>query len=109
HAFQKLLAAVKTDLECVAQHTNLLRRANEWSTKGQDNGYLLRGSELQQAEAWLSQAHENKHPLPTPLQGEYIFASRRDDVRRQRRNLIMVSTALVVSIGLAIAAAFAGV
>jgi len=108
-ALQKLLAAVKTDLEWVAQHTNILRRANEWNTKGQDNGYLLRGSELQQAEAWLSQATENKQPRPTPLQSEYIFASRRDDVRRQRRNLILVSTALVVSIGLAIAAAFAGV
>jgi WD40 repeat protein len=107
-AFQKLLNALKTDLGWVGQHTNLLRQANEWQAKGQDAGYLLRGSELQSAETWLSQATEDKQPHPTQLQSEYIFASRQDDVRRQRRNLIWVSTGLVVSIVLAIAAVFSG-
>jgi len=108
-ALQKLFAAIKTDLGWVAQHTDLLSRANEWHTKGRDNGYLLRGSELQSAETWLSQASENKQPRPTPLQSEFIFASRQDDVRRQRRTLIGVSVAMVVSIALAIAAVISGV
>ncbi len=108
-ALQKLFAALKTDLGWVAQHTDLLTRANEWNTKGHDNGYLLRGSELQSAETWLSQASENKQPRPTPLQSEYIFASRQDDLRRQRRTLIGVSIAMVVSIALAIAAVISGI
>jgi len=108
-ALQKLFAALKTDLSWVAQHTNLLSRANEWNTKGRDHGYLLRGSELQNAETWLSHASENKQPRPTPLQSEYILASRQDDVRRQRRNLIFVSTALAVSVLLAIMAVVSGI
>jgi len=108
-AMQKLLAALKTDLGWVAQHTNLLTRANEWDTKNRDSGYLLHGSELQEAETWLSQASEDRQPRPSPLQSEYIFTSRQDDVRRQRRNLIWVSTALVVSILLAVAAVISGV
>jgi len=108
-AIQKLLAALNTDLGWVAQHTELLSRANEWDIKGRDNGYLLRGTELQSAETWLSQASDTKQPRPTPLQSEFIFASRQDDVRRQRRTLIGVSAALVVSIALAIAAMVAGV
>jgi WD40 repeat protein len=107
-AMQKLLAAIKTDLAWVAQHTFLLSRANEWSAKKRDTGYLLRGNELQEAESWLSHASETTQPRPTPLQSEFIFTSRRDDVRRQRKNLILVSTGLVVSILLAIAAVFSG-
>jgi len=108
-ALQKLFAALKTDLGWVAQHTDLLSRANEWNTKKRDNGYLLRGTELQSAETWLSQTSENKQPRPTPLQSEYILASRQDDVRRQRRTLIGVSIAMVISIALAIAAVISGV
>jgi WD40 repeat protein len=108
-ALQKLFAALKTDLGWVSQHTELLSRANEWNTKGRDNGYLLRGSELQSAETWLTQASENKQPRPTPLQSEFIYASRQDDVRRQRQKLIGVSVAMVVSIVLAIFAVISGV
>lgn len=103
-AMQKLIAALNTDLDWVAQHTNLLRRANEWESKGREAGYLLRGGELQAAETWLSHAAEDKQPRPSTLQSEYIYASRKDDIRRQRRNLIWVSTGLVVSVLLAIAA-----
>ena len=61
-ALQKLFAAIRTDLEWVAKHTNLLRRANEWDAKGRDHGYLLHGSELQLAESWLSHASDDKQP-----------------------------------------------
>jgi WD40 repeat protein len=108
-ALQKLFAAVKTDLEWVAQHTNLLRRANEWNAKARDQAYLLRGSELQVAESWLARASDDKQPRPSTLQSEYIYTSRQDDVRRQRRNMIWVSSGLVVSILLAIAAVVSGI
>ncbi|HNF94489.1 MAG TPA: toll/interleukin-1 receptor domain-containing protein, partial [Anaerolineales bacterium] len=108
-AMQKLMAAINTDLDWVKQHTVLLKRANEWNSKKQDGSYLLRGSELQGAELWLSKSSDNKQPHPTPLQSEYIFASRQDASRRQRNTLIGVSAALVVSILLAIAAIVGGV
>jgi len=103
-ALTKLLEALNTDVEWTKQHTHLLNRSIEWDTKERDGGYLLRGGELQEAETWLSQASDEKQPHPNTLQSEYIFTSRQDDVRRQRRNLILVSTALVVSVFLAIAA-----
>jgi WD40 repeat protein len=108
-ALKTLLAALKTDLEWVAKHTNLLSRANLWEAKSRESGYLLRGNELQEAETWLSHASENTQPRPTPLQSDFIFSSRRDAMERQRRNLAWVSTALVVSIALAIAAVYAGI
>jgi len=77
-AMRKLIAALHTDLGWVSQHTNLLRRANEWNAKNRDNGYLLRGPELQEAEAWLAQGFGNKIPSPTPLQAEYIVASQQN-------------------------------
>lgn len=108
-AMQKLMAAINTDLDWVKQHTVLLKRANEWHSKKQDGSYLLRGSELQGAELWLSKSSDNKQPHPTPVQSEYIFTSRQDATRRQRNTLIGVSAALVVSILLAIAAIVGGV
>ena len=108
-ALQTLFAAVKTDLDWVNRHTHLLRRSNEWNAKGRDDGYLLRGTELQEAESWLSQAGEDKQPRPTALQSEYIYLSRQDDLQRQRRNLVRVTVALVVSVILAISAAVAGI
>lgn len=104
-----LLDALKTDLDYVAKHTELLRRANEWDKKGRDSGSLLRGGELQEAETFLKQGmDENKQPRPTSLQSEYVLASRQDDAKRQRRNLVWVSSALAISVVLAVMAVIAG-
>lgn len=114
-ALQKLLAALKTDLDWVNQHTVLLRRARRWESNERDSSYLLRDRELQAAEAWLSQAAEDKQPRPSQLQNEYIFASRQDEIhrqeeaaRRQRRNLIMVSIGGVIALIMAIVAGILG-
>ena len=104
-AMKKLLAAMQTDLGWVAQHTNLTSRAIEWDTKKRDAAYLLRGGELREAEKWLSEASDEKQPRPTPLQKEYILASQQDEVKRQRRNMILISSALGVSVVLTILAA----
>jgi len=108
-AMQKLLDAINTDLDWVKFHTVLLRRANEWQTREKDHSFLLRGSELQDAELWLSKSSDEISPQPTPAQNEYIFASRQDATKRQRNTLIGVSLALVVSIFLAITAVLAGI
>ncbi|HEY9676050.1 MAG TPA: TIR domain-containing protein [Waterburya sp.] len=74
-AFTKLIAALETDLTYVRAHTRLLVRAKEWENAGHDRSFLLRGSDLEQAEQWLAQG-ASEQPQPTPLHREYINASR---------------------------------
>jgi GTPase SAR1 family protein len=82
-AFQKLVAAIETDVPYVRAHTRLLMRAREWEAARQDISFLLRGSDLQQAEAWFAQSAD-RSPQPTALQRDYIETSRR--VERERQN-----------------------
>ncbi|MEO8609438.1 MAG: TIR domain-containing protein [Chloroflexota bacterium] len=100
-AFQALLNALDTDLSHVRQHTRLLVRAKEWEASGKNDSFLLRGSDLSQAEDWLAQGVAKK-PAPTALHAEYINASRDAAVRRQRTLLAGVTFALVVALGLAV-------
>jgi WD40 repeat protein len=96
----QLLEAVDTDLSYVRQHTRLLVRAREWDSNGRANDYLLQGNDLREAETWLAEGL-NKRPSPAPLQAEYIAASRRITIIRQRNFIIGVSVALLVAIVLA--------
>lgn len=73
-SFDKLLSAIDTDLEYVRTHTQILLKAQEWSTYGKDRSYLLTGSELSLAEQWLLRSTD-KQPQPTPLQQEFIGSS----------------------------------
>ena len=50
----RLLGALDTDLESVQAHTRWLVKALEWDSEGRDKSFLLRGSELKAAEAWLA-------------------------------------------------------
>jgi WD40 repeat protein len=100
-ATRDLIAALQTDHDWVKMHTRLQTRALEWDRKNQDGGYLLRGSDLQEAEAWLSAA-KDKDPQPTALQTEYLLASRAAATRRQRQTLIAVAAVMILSIGLGI-------
>lgn len=100
-AFAQLLKALDTDLDYVREHTRLLTRAREWDLRGRTGSYLLDGEEIQSAEKWLAQSGKNS-PQSTNLHQEYIFASRQKQQGRQRRLLIGVSAALVVSLGLAL-------
>ncbi|NUQ05820.1 MAG: TIR domain-containing protein, partial [Anaerolineae bacterium] len=102
--FEQLIEALDTDLDYVQGHTRLLVRAREWDSKARDASYLLRGSELSTAEGWLAQSG-GKEPKPTALQTQYILASRRASTTRQRTLLAGVSTALAITVGLAIVAA----
>lgn len=98
-SIQTLSEIMDTDLGWVKAHTRLLVRSLEWEQKGRNDSFLLRGRDLEDAERRL--AERGKKPEPTPLQGEYIFASRRSAMRRQGRILGAVVFGLILSILLA--------
>jgi len=102
-SFKWLLNALDTDLDHVRIHTRLLVRALEWQDRKRDNSYLLRGTDLSEAEEWLT-ASANKQPLVTQTHTQYILASRRAAAARQRITLIGVTAALVFSIALSVLA-----
>jgi WD40 repeat protein len=98
-----LAQALDTDLDWVREHTRLLVRAAGWQERRHDTSLLLHGADLLAAEQWLSNGAD-KEPKPTQLHRDYILASRTQERRRARWTLAAVTTALVVAIGLAIAA-----
>jgi WD40 repeat protein len=98
-----LVRALETDLEHVRAHTHLAGQAIDWERTGHDRARLLRGSELQEAERWLTEAAA-KEPGATELQAQFVQASR-DAARRRGRILFAgVAFALVVAIALAVVA-----
>ncbi len=103
---QKLIEAVRTDLEWVRQHTRILRRATEWDGKKRNSSFLLQGADLEEAQRWMVDAASKPNRDVVPLQAEYILASRVAANRKQRNLLVGVSLALVVSIALGIIALF---
>jgi WD40 repeat protein len=99
-AMERLVSALDRNLEHAREHTRWLVKAIEWDGEGRDRSFLLRGSELKAAEAWLAAASDDTEPAPTPLQREYLLASREAAARRQRA-LVGASLAVaVISIGL---------
>src|SRR5262249_27504579 len=102
-ALTKLTTALDTDLEWVHAHTELLVRAKEWEQAGRTRSGLLRGVELTTAEQNLV-AEAGKAPLVVPLQQEFVVASRRNATRTLGTIVAAVSTALIVTVVLAILA-----
>ena len=101
-AFAKVLDALDTDLAWAEVHTRLLVRAVEWDAR-RDSSLLLRGRDLESALQQIA-ANAGKEPVPTELQREYLFASRKASTRRQRVILGSILLALVVSVSLGIVA-----
>lgn len=89
-AFAQLLDSIKTDLNWVKQHTRLLQRAAEWNLKKRNRIYLLQGSDLTDAERWMADSTIYEGREVTPLQAEYIIASRKGATGRQRSLIIGV-------------------
>lgn len=102
-SFKWLTNALDTDLEHVRMHTRLLVRALEWDERKRDSSYILRGTDLSEAEEWLT-ASASKQPQATQTHTQYILASRRAAAARQRVTLIGVTAALVFSIALSVLA-----
>ncbi len=96
--FPELLTAMDTDLDHLRAHTRLLVRALEWHNKGQNPSYLLRGSDLQEAQQWLMQA-VSKTPQPTEQQATYIRTSQAAataqlQARKRAKWIVLLTTVL---------------
>ncbi len=98
-----LFKALDTDLEHVRAHTRLLLRSLEWFHQGRDRSYLLRGTDLQTARKYLSQAH-NLKPRPTEGQIAYVNASLKAEAHvrnaRQRAKWVIVLTTVLANLAL---------
>src|SRR5215510_3048937 len=94
----KLIELINTDLTWVRQHTKLLGQASEWDLKKRNNSFLLNGTELQEAEHWQIEASKHASRRVLPVQAEYISASRKTSIRRQRFVLFGTAFALGLSI-----------
>ena len=95
-AITDLITAIRVDFDWVKAHTRLQVRALEWERASNDKSFLLRGSDLSQAEEWFSKA-AGKSPEPSLLQTQYLQISRQEAVKRQRLLLLGVGAALIVS------------
>ena len=73
--FQRLKAALDTELDWGRKHTQLGIRAAQWEANRRDNGFLLHGTELKEALEWLQQAPGIKSRQLTELHEKYIRAS----------------------------------
>ncbi|MEW8693296.1 MAG: toll/interleukin-1 receptor domain-containing protein [Candidatus Thiodiazotropha endolucinida] len=102
-SFRSLIEAMDTDVDWVRTHTRLLVRSREWENNKHDNSYVLRGTDLRDAEEWLSRSAPLE-PKPTPLQIHYITASRKSTIKRQRILLGTMTFGLIVSVTLAVLA-----
>ncbi|MBL8050955.1 MAG: TIR domain-containing protein, partial [Anaerolineales bacterium] len=80
----KLIEAIFTDFDWVSDHTRLSQRAAEWNLKERNTSYLLRGSDLDNAEKWMTESTTQVERQVTPLQAEYIRASREYAIKRQK-------------------------
>ncbi len=98
-----LVTAIATDLDHVHTHTRLLIRALEWGNRGKNEGLLLRGAALREAEEWLAGVGD-KNPQPTDLQREYVLTSRRAQTGRLRSLVAAAAAAVVLSLVLAVLA-----
>jgi WD40 repeat protein len=115
HTTPKLIHAINTDLDYVKAHTRLLLQAIEWKNQERREEFLLRKTELSNAQAlldkgkaiehhWLSQGRIEKllpTPLPTDLQEEFVWESaeaeakiKQQEKKRRRRIQALAGTAL---------------
>ncbi len=97
----ELVAALENDIEWRDEHTRYAGLAREWLDHNRDGSYVLRGSDLRNAEAWLAQQGGHREQ-PTNEQREYIAVSRHAAVRRQRALVASLTTALVITMALAV-------
>lgn len=93
-SLDRIVQALDTDLEHRREHTRWLTKAIEWDAADRDRSFLLRGSELTGAEAWLAESERGADPAPTTRQREYLLASRQVHERRQR---ILVTASLAIA------------
>jgi WD40 repeat protein len=104
-----LVEAINTDLDWLAQHTRLFNRAKEWESQNRNDSYLVRGKDLQDAEAFISLGAAGKEPPPTPLHAEYVQAAQKFAATTRRRNRIIAAVVGVALFALAVVASIQAV
>ena len=102
---QLLFTALETDYDWLKTHRRLQVKALEWERSNNENGYLLRGKDLEDAEREIS-VNANKDPHPTDIQREYVLLSRQATDRQRRITSISLYAAVVVMLGIIVALAY---
>ncbi|HYK04648.1 MAG TPA: toll/interleukin-1 receptor domain-containing protein [Thermoanaerobaculia bacterium] len=98
-SFDAIVKAILTDWDLAAVHSALSEDAEEWHRRGRSRALLLHGDALREAEAWLPRASaDDVMPRATPLQTEYILASRSARTRLITA-IVVIATAVAVSLG----------
>jgi formylglycine-generating enzyme required for sulfatase activity len=101
----KLFTALDTDYDWLKTHRRLQVKALEWERANKENGFLLRGRDLEDAEQQIS-INANKDPHPTDIQREYVLKSRQETDRQNRIRTGSLSAAVVVMLGIIVALAY---
>ena len=95
-AMEELQTAINTNHQWLKFHTRLQTKSLEWEhTK--DEGRLLRGKELQEAEQQLAVIGTQNDPQPTELQRAFISASRKKSNRRKISSRIFTISFLLIA------------
>lgn len=97
---EKLTAAIETDIGWLRQHTQLAGRASDWQAGHRSTSKLLRGADLEAAEAWRDSPAKNVAQI-SQLHLEFIQASRRWSTRTVRRRAAIASVIAIVALVLA--------
>jgi len=95
----KLFTALNTDYDWLKIHRRLQVKALEWERANIENGFLLHGTDLDEAEQQLL-VHATKEPFPTDLQREYILKSKQAADKQRRITTGSLISAVVVLIGI---------
>ena len=101
----KLFTALDTDYDWLKTHRRLQVKALEWERSNKENGYLLRGKDLEEAEQEIS-IHATTNPYPTDIQREYVLKSRQATDRQRRNTTISLYAAVIVMLGIIVALAY---
>lgn len=96
---EKLFTALNTDYDWLKTHRRLQVKALEWERSNKDNGFLLRGKDLDEAELQIS-VHATTNPNPTDLQREYVLKSRQETERQRKISRNFVIALVVVLLGI---------
>ena len=96
--FELLSKALNTDYEWLKTQSRLQVKALDWERSNKENGYLLRGQDLEEAEQQIS-INANKDPRPTDLQHEYVLKSRQATDRQRRRNTGVLAFIALMLVG----------
>ena len=95
----KLFTALDTDYDWLKTHRRLQVKALEWERANKENGFLLHGRDLDEAEQQIS-INARKDPNPTDIQREYVLKSRQSATRQRRITTAVLSFIILVLFGI---------